>query len=173
MRIKIITGTVVSLISGLMAIALPEITPKQTAGEMQEQKDIANQASLQGAPEDTKTPLKLFESYFAGVARIDASEFNYFTKNGIAKFFDDPAELTAEDRKKISDGSKEIGERGHSLLKFWYHADAEKPSIVFGYSYLQNGKTAVPVTRYQEVKLDLIKTEQGWRIDRLTEIRGW
>lgn len=173
MRIIRIAGAVILICSGFLALSSPGMRQSQTSDEIQAQKELADKNLIQEAPENSKTPLKLFESYFAGVARMDASEFDYFTKNGIAKFFDNPAELTAEDRKNISDGSKGIGERGHSLIKFWYHADAENPSIVFGYTYLQNGKTAVPVTRYQEVKLDLIKTVQGWRIDRLTEIRGW
>jgi hypothetical protein len=115
----------------------------------------------------------LFEAYFAAKSRTDASEFNYFTKRGVTEFFDDPEELTAEDRKNISDGAKESGIKGHKVVGFWYDADAEKPSIAFAYMYSQNGETAEPVWSYEKVKLGLIKTEQGWRIDRLTELGGW
>ena len=76
MNIKGITAVLVWLCSGLLAMALPGIPPKQTAEEIQAQKDRANQVVIQGAPEDSKTPLKLFETYFAAKSRIDASEFD-------------------------------------------------------------------------------------------------
>ena len=170
---KLIIGLITGVCGALFAFSLPNMSPKQTSEEIRAQKEFADKNVIPEAPEDSKTPLKLFESYFAGLARVDASEFDYFTKQGIVLLFDDPTELTAEDRKNIAEGAKELGERGHKLEGFWYHADAEKPSIVFAYMYAENGETSEPVWSYEKVKLDLVKTEKGWRIDRYTELGGW
>jgi len=149
-----------------------EMSPKQTPAEIQTQKNLADQALLVGVPEETKTPLKLFEKYFAVVARMDASEFDYFTKRAIKDYFGETGDLTEEGRKRIADGAKESGTGGHKLVGFWFHADSDKPSIVFGFMYFKKGKTSEPVWSHEEVKLDLIKTEQGWRIDKLTEVNA-
>lgn len=83
----------------LMAFAVPELRPRQTAAELQAQKDLAGNAVLPRVPEDSKTPLKLFDSCFTAMSRIDSSEFDRFTKEGIADYFDDSGELTDEVRK--------------------------------------------------------------------------
>ena len=173
MKIIIIAGALIGICGGLLLFAPREMSLKQSAAAIQIQKYLASQATLPGVPDDSKTPLKLFENYFAAEARIDASEFDWFTKRGIERYFDDSGELTEEDRKNISDGAKEIGTRGHKVVGFWYHADAERPSIVYGYIYLQNGKTSVPVMSYEEIKLGFIKTKKGWRIDEYTALGGW
>jgi hypothetical protein len=149
-----------------------EMSPKQTSAEIQTQKNLADQSLLPGVPDESKTPLKLFEKYFAAVARMCASEFDCFTKRGIKDYFDETGDLTEEARKRIADGAKESGTGGHKLVGFWYYADSDKPSIVFGFMYFQKGKTSEPVWSHEEVKLNLIKTEQGWRIDKWTELKA-
>ncbi len=172
MKKELLVGVIVCICGGFLAVAVPEMSPKQTPAEIQTQKNLADQALLPGVPDESKTPLKLFEKYFAAVTRMDASEYDYFTKRGIKDYFEETEDLTIEDRKRITDGAKESGTGGHKLVGFWYHADSDKPSIVFGFMYFKKGKTSEPVWSHEEVKLDLIKTEQGWRIDRLTEVKA-
>ena len=149
------------------------MSPKQSAAEIQVQKDLADKDAISTAPEDGKTPLKLFEKFFAGMVKEDGSEFTCFTRRAIEEFFDRPGDITPDALKAIEEGAKKLGVRGHKMVGFWYHPNNKTPSIVFGYIYFQNGKTVNGVMRHMEVQLDLVKTDQGWRINKYTELRGY
>ena len=112
MKKELLVGVIVCICGGFLAVAVPEMSPKQTPAEIQTQKNLADQALLPGVPDESKTPLKLFEKYFAAVTRMDASEYDYFTKRGIKDYFEETEDLTIEDRKRITDGAKESGTGG-------------------------------------------------------------
>lgn len=143
--------------------------PPQTPEGIQQQKSLANQQVVENVPSDFRTPLAVFEKFYAGLVAGDASEFAAMTQKSIEEWLGRPGELTPEGIQNIRDGRTERDERDHFLGEFVFKAHPDRPEITFGYRYNFKGAEGERVKTVNRMRLVLIRTPQGWKIDEIED----
>lgn len=136
----------------------------QTVQQIQEQKKLADQATVEGAPDRFKTPLRTFEKYFGGICRLDASEFACLTRRAIKEWFG-KEELTPSGLLSIAHGHQTRDERDHVLVEFRYASNAQRPKITFGYRYSFRFNDGERIVTVERERLTFVRTAEGWKID--------
>lgn len=141
---------------------------EQTAEQIQEQKNLAGQMAIQGAPEEFRTPLKTFESFFGGIVRGDASEFRSLTTGAIMALFGH--DLSDADRQRLREHDLARDGKDYVLIEFRFTADADRPKILFAYryNYLNRRGERIPTT--EKHLLVLTRTDDGWKIDEMPDL---
>ena len=136
----------------------------QTPAQIQQQKTLADQMPVSGAPAGFLTPLKTFETYFSALARLDATEFQCMTTHAIKALFNGNV-LNDQDLQKIKAGQQGRDERDYTLIEFRYTVDPDHPKIIFGYSFTYPEADGRRVKGFEREELTLVRTEVGWKID--------
>lgn len=142
--------------------------PPQTPEGIQQQKSLANQQVVENVPSDFRTPLAVFEKFYAGLVAGDASDYSYLTDKAIEERLG-PGELTTEELQRIRNGRAERDQRDHFLGEFVFKAHPDRPEITFGYRYNFKGAGGERVTTVDRMRLVLIRTPQGWKIDEIED----
>ena len=137
---------------------------QQSAVQILQQKALADQMPIATAPAEFRTPLKTFETYFAGTLARDASEYRSWTANALKALFDEEI-LNEASLAAIRSGRQELDERDYSLFEFRYSHDVNRPMITIGYSYTYKAASGLRVQTGARERLSFIRTGGGWKID--------
>ncbi len=84
--------------------------PPQTPEQIQQQKNLAAQQVIEDVAPDFRTPLAVFEKFYAGLVAGDVSELSLMTQKAIEERLG-PGELTPEELQRIRDGEAERDEK--------------------------------------------------------------
>jgi hypothetical protein len=142
--------------------------PPQTPEEVQQQKNRAHQQIVENVPSAFRTPLAVFEKFYAGLVAGDASEYSCFTSKLIEEIFES-GELTPESLQRLRNGRTDREERDHFLGEFVFKAHPDRPEITFGYRYTFKGAENKRIMIVDRMRLMLIQTPQGWKIDEIED----
>ena len=153
------------MFSGALAV---EFVPPQTQEQIQQQKALAAQQVIENVEADFRTALAAFEKFYAGLTAGDASEFTALTQKAKENWVG-PGELTPEEMQRIRNGRTERNERDHFLGEFVFKANVERPEITFGYRYNFKGPNGERIATVDRVRVVLVRTPQGWKIDEIQE----
>lgn len=143
--------------------------PPQTPEQIQQQKNLAAQPVIDDVAPDFRTPLAVFEKFYAGLVAGDASEFEAMTQKAIEEWLERPGELTEEGLQNIRAGNAADDERDHFLGEFVFKAHPDRPEITFGYRYNFKGPEGERITTVDRMRVVFIQTPQGWKIDEIED----
>ncbi len=146
-------------------IAFAQQTP-QTAAQIQQQKDLANQSPIAGSQLDFRTALNTFESYYAGIVAGNATEFRCLTAHALKETYDSDG-FTEAEKLRIQTERVARDEKDFLLVEFRFKADADHPEIIFSYRYNYKDDDGQRITTVEREKLVLTRTADGWKIDSL------
>jgi hypothetical protein len=155
-----------AILIGMVVLALRSFAqqPVQTPAQIQQQKTLADQMQITGAPSGFITPFKTFETYFNAFAKADASEFACLTANAIKEWFSTDA-LSSDDLQRIRLSRQIEDEKDFTLIEFRYAADPNKPRIKFGWSSSGKDNSGQRITQYNRQELTFVRTADGLKID--------
>jgi hypothetical protein len=148
----------------------------QSAEEIQEQMHVADGMVITGVTAEFATPLKVFQKYYANltdgksVASVTAT-YQCLTAHAIEALFE-TFPLDEETLKRIAAGQIERDERDHQLVEFRFTRHQKTPSIVFSATFSRNVTSGRETMRDTQL-LQFVRTNDGWRIDKVEELPVW
>ncbi len=155
----------VTAIVAAFSIAVIAQQPDQTPEQIQQQKTLADQMPVAGAPAGFRTPLKTFETYFASIISATAAEFQCLTPHAMREWFGKETLTEASlQQMRASDALRD--EKDHTLIEFRYvGTDPNKPKVTFGWRYTYKDNDGQRIAAIERQELTYVQTAAGWKID--------